>query len=93
MNRRGFLKCVLGAAALPVAVRVIPASLISETPKFTSTYLMGKNAVVGGYADYLNLSDLVFATNPALDLYSKQLAYRLGEQIDALCRDQKMCLT
>lgn len=89
MNRRSFLRGLgILAAVAPVAkllpsVAVPPSSLVTTS---YYTYLMGKDAVIGQYADYVNFSDVALSTpiDPALAHVTKELSYRLAYTINYL---------
>jgi hypothetical protein len=80
MNRRKFLKWLgVGVAGAAVA----PSAFFSEgptcvaAPKAYSTYVMGRNAMIAGYVDYVNFSD--FAISAAIDEHVSNAAKELGE--------------
>jgi hypothetical protein len=68
MNRRSFLKWLgVGTAVAAVAPTLlsmdVPAAV--ATPAAYSTYVMGKEATIGSYADYVSFSN--FAISAAID--------------------------
>lgn len=84
MNRRRFLQLGavgLGAAAaiaaLPKIAASLPPVLNPEVPTTAySTYVMGKNAMISEYCDYVNFSDFVLASK--IDEHVAQAAEELG---------------
>lgn len=80
MNRRKFLNW-LGVGTAIVAVA--PSTLLAEAPAYVappvaySTYVMGKDAVISTYADYMNFSD--FAISSSVDDIVAQAAEELGK--------------
>lgn len=84
VSRRGFFKLLGGIAASPV---LKPLAKLLPEPKTYSTYIYGKNAVIGQYADFIKFYDKAMLDNlkantPFLAM-SKQmpLPERTGNQI------------
>ena len=55
MNRRNFFRLLTGAAVTPVLAPL--AKLFPTVPE--KTYIQGSEAVIGNYADYLQVSDFI----------------------------------
>jgi len=80
MNRRTFLKWLgVGTAIAAVA----PSTLLPEAPACVAepaagyaTYVMGQNAMIGEYCNYVNFSD--FAISAAIDEVVSNAAEELG---------------
>lgn len=91
MNRRGFLRGLFGAAAAPVAARMIPAALmataaVAPPPAAYTTYLLPPEAyTVGAYADYCSFSDvaLTVSMDATTAQVCKELNYRFAQSLDA----------
>jgi hypothetical protein len=90
MNRRKFLKRlgvgVVVVAVAPTALQLVePASVAA--PGY-ATYVMGQNAVISEYCNYVNFSD--FAITGAIDEQVKEtaneLAYRFRVATDIVQR-------
>lgn len=82
LNRRKFFKWLgAGVAASAVAPSVLKAAeSLSVAPKTLtySTYIMGKDAFIGGYVDYANFSSFALASaiDEVVDNSAKELGYR-----------------
>jgi hypothetical protein len=82
LNRRKFFKWLgVGAAVAAVAPYVdlpaVPACVAPKTTGYT-TYVMGENAFISSYADYLNFSDFPIASaiDDVVADSAKELGYR-----------------
>lgn len=79
-TRRGFLGLLTGLVATPVL-----QPLMKLLPTATSTYIQGKEAVIGQYADYTNISDIIVdqAIDPAI---SYNVRFCMGSLPSAVMR-------
>jgi hypothetical protein len=87
MNRRGFLKLFGGAAAVATVAPTYFFSPIggwkSDVIVNPTTYIVGQNAYVGQYADYLKFSDLALET-PIDPMLGQLFGYRMTVTLEAL---------
>lgn len=90
LNRRKFFKWVgVGVAASAVAPSVIKAAeslcVAPKTLTYT-TYVMGKDAIIGEYANYCNFSSMAIASamDEAVADSAKELSYQAGLSISEL---------
>jgi hypothetical protein len=79
MNRRNFFK-QLGIGAVTAVAVTHGLDLAAPVAKSTaySTYVMGRNAVIGSYMDYCNFSS--FAITTAIDEHVQFAAEELGRR-------------
>lgn len=92
MNRRKFFRFLgIGAAVAvvaPYADTVMGPACVAPpaVPAAYSTYVMGKEAIIGSYYNYANFSD--FAISAALDDtiqdVATELSYRVGLSVQQL---------
>lgn len=81
MDRRKFLKFLgVGAAAVVAAPALLTEAVAAPVATSTcyQTYIMGKSAIIGGYADYAKFSD--FALASSIDEVVSNTAAELGRQ-------------
>jgi hypothetical protein len=75
LNRRKFFKWLgAGTAAAVVAPSVVKAMeslCVAPKPLAYSTYIMGKDAVMGGYIEYVNFSSF------AISLTTDEVVYNV----------------
>jgi hypothetical protein len=90
LNRRKFFKWLgAGTAAAVVAPTVLKAlEPLCVAPKTVtySTYIMGKDAIIGGYADYANFSHFALASaiDESVANAAKELGYQHGLSVSQL---------
>lgn len=86
MNRRGFLKMLVGGVAVAAAAPSFPFRVFSFPSEVKIAQPEIVQAVIGEYSDYFSFSDysLAVAMDESVAKAAAELGYRAGRELDLM---------